>query len=289
MKRFYILLLVLFTFFNANKAKSQDQEIGLILGVTEYLGDLTYSHVDWQESKFGFGALYRYYFSPRVNFKGGVYLGWVSGYDQDGQPDESGRPYGRNLSFKSHVFDATAQIEYNILPFISGNRTRFWSPYVFAGISVFNFNPKTEYQGDMIELQPLGTQGQNTGLPGYEGPYNLTQFSIPYGFGIKYSFRNATTSSGFNMYLWNIGVYVSQNKTFTDMLDDVGGKYPDFTKLDGGVNGLAAKLSDRGPEIGSPPRTAGGLRGNPDENDAYMWIGFTISRTLRGGGSCYCF
>ena len=95
--------------------------------------------------------------------------------------------------------------------------------------------------------------------------------------------------SGFNMYLWNVGVYVSQNKTFTDMLDDVGGKYPDFTKLDGGVNGLAAKLSDRGPEIGSAPRTAGGLRGNPDENDAYMWIGFTISRTLRGGGSCYCF
>jgi len=271
-------------------AKSQDKEVGLIVGITEYLGDLTWVHVTWKETKPGFGALYRYYFNPRLNFKGGLYYGWISGWDGNKDTDPPGQAYLRNVSFKSHVLDFTAQIEYNILPFISGNKLRNWAPYVFAGISVFNFSPKAELDGTWYKLQPLGTEGQ--GLPGYEAKYALTQFSIPYGFGIKYSFKRPTTSRGLNLYLWNIGIYISQNKTFTDHLDDIGGIYPDFTLLDGGVNGITTRLSDReGSFVGGnyvPVRTPGTVRGNPDANDAYMWFGFTISKTFRKN-TCFCF
>jgi len=274
-------------------AKSQDKEVGLIIGITEYLGDLTWAHVSWNETKPGFGALYRYYFNPRFNFKGGLYYGWISGWDGNKDADPPGQAYTRNVSFKSHLLDFTAQIEYNILPFISGNKLRNWAPYVFAGISVFNFAPKAELNGTWYKLQPLGTEGQ--GHAGYEPKYSLTQFSIPYGFGLKYSFKRPVNSRALNLYLWNIGIYVSQNKTFTDHLDDIGGRYPNWNDLLGGldaVNGIAAQLSDReGSIVGGsyvPVRTPGTVRGNPDANDAYMWFGFTISKTFRKN-TCFCF
>ncbi|NLJ08302.1 MAG: outer membrane beta-barrel protein [Sphingobacteriales bacterium] len=291
MKNFFrISLVIVASTLFLTPARSQDKEIGLIVGITEYLGDLTWAHVTWKETKPGFGALYRYYFNPRLNFKGGVYMGWISGWDGNKDADPPGQAYLRNISFKSHVLDFTAQVEYNILPFISGNKLRNWAPYVFAGISVYNFSPKAELDGTWYKLQPLGTEGQ--GLPGYEPKYSLTQFSIPYGFGIKYSFKRPRNSRQLNLYLWNIGLYVSQNKTFTDHLDDIGGKYPDFTLLDGGVNGITAQLSDReGTWVGGnyvPNRAPGSLRGNPDANDMYMWFGFTISKTFRKN-TCFCF
>ncbi len=287
-----LALLIIFSFLfslNGNKVIAQDHEAGIVLGAAQYLGDLTYTHVTWSETKYNLGGIYRYYFSPKINFKGAVYYGKISGSDNNKSASLTNTA-GRHLSFQSDLMEFTAQVEYNILPFISGNRVRFWSPYVFGGISAYKFNPKADLNGTLYELQPLGTEGQ--GLPGYEPKYSLTQISIPYGFGIKFSFRRPTSSRALNLYLWNIGIFVQQNKTFTDHLDDVGGVYPDFSLLDGGTDGIAAQLSDRqGTWVNGnyvPVRGIGSNRGNPQADDMYMWLGFTITKTFRKN-TCFCF
>jgi len=291
MKRISKIFIIIMFSFTGFSSFSQDNEAGLVLSGAEYLGDLSWKHVTWEETKFGIGGIYRYYITPKFNFKGAVYYGQIEGSDVN-KADyvNEGAAFDRNLSFKSHLLEFTAQVEYNILPFISGNKLRNWAPYVFGGISVYNYNPKAEFNGDWVELQPLGTEGQ--GLSNYGPKYKLTQISIPYGFGIKYSFKRPTSSRGLNLYLWNIGVFVQQSKTFNDHLDDVGGQYPDYTILDGGVNGITAQLSDRSGTFVNgtytPLRTVGSDRGNPDADDMYMWLGFTITKTFRRN-TCFCF
>jgi len=61
-----------------------------------------------------------------------------------------------------------------------------FSPYVFAGIAVYHFNPFTfDSTGAKIYLQPLSTEGE--GLQQYPNvkQYNLVQMAIPFGAGIK--------------------------------------------------------------------------------------------------------
>ena len=287
------LLAITLISFLTTSVNAQDKEIGVNIGVTEYLGDLTYSHVSWNESKLGGGLFYRHYFSPRLNFKIGFYYGNISGWDGNKDSSIAGAAYNRDFEFYSHLVDIHAQFEYNILPFISGNKLRNWSPYIFGGVSVFNFNPKREFEGVVYNLQELGTSGQ--GRPGYGPKYALTQVSIPYGFGIKYSFKRPRTSSQLNLYLWNISVFISQNKTFTDFLDDVGDYYPDIVNdfnMGNPTDQIAAQLSDRlgtlANGVFTPHYAVGYNRGNPDYKDAYMWLGFSISKTFRKN-TCFCF
>ena len=63
-------------------------------------------------------------------------------------------------------------------------------------------------------MQPLTTEGQASG-------YGLTQFSIPFGGGIRYRVsRN-----------FDAALELGWRKTFTDYLDDVSGTYTDVANL----------------------------------------------------------
>jgi hypothetical protein len=259
-----------------------DKEVGVLLALTQYNGDLTNAN-GFSPRDYGGAIIFRYYFNPRIDFKANVFYGYISGSDWQDNPHIAGIPYNRNLSFKSHILDISTQIEINILPFISGHRKRNWSPYIFGGIAVFNFNPQAEYLGKWYDLQPLGTEGQGTLWGGPK--YKLTAFSIPYGIGFKYGFkRSANWRSLLNLEMWNIGIELSQRKTFTDHLDDVGGYYPESLSVFG-TNDIAKALCDRSGEVGAPPRIKEGQkfvpRGNSAYNDYYMWYGITITKTFR--------
>lgn len=258
------LLLVAFacSFF----AKAQDHEVGLFLGTANYQGDLTQKHITLKETKPAFGLLYRYYFSPRLNFRANANLGWIEGDDQnyaDIMPRQR-----RNLSFRSHVAEFAAGLELNILPYVSGSQRYKWTPYVYGGVAVFNFKPKTEYSGQMWDLNALGTEGQT--IDPNKTKYGLTQISIPYGAGVKFSVGK----------LWNIGLEVGQRKLFTDYLDDVSSEYPDIDALTA-HNPTAGALSDRRQELGFPHATPGNQRGNPNKMDMYVFGGLTITKTIR--------
>ncbi|MBX9732653.1 MAG: outer membrane beta-barrel protein [Chitinophagaceae bacterium] len=122
----------------------------------------------------------------------------------------------RNLNFKTTLWETNFTIQYDFLNMNSEDY--FLSPYVFAGFGLMHMNPWTyDRNGVKRFLRGYHTEGQ--GLPSYpeRKEYNLFNFQIPFGAGIKYAINE------------NVNVYVELafRKLFTDYLDDVGNTYPD--------------------------------------------------------------
>jgi hypothetical protein len=147
-----------------------------------------------------------------------------------------------------------------------------YTPYMFIGLGVSRINPQTDYNGELIDLQPLGTEGQGSSLNSSD-PYSLTQLVIPFGVGFKINVTKRIA----------VSVEYGLRKTFTDYLDDVGGSYVnnDLLLLENG--NLAAQLADR--SLGES--RAYGPRGNSATKDWYSTFGATISFSLGKPGKCF--
>jgi hypothetical protein len=180
----------------------------------------------------------------------------------------------RNLNFKSTITEFQLGAEYNFFRLEGKSIT----PYIFAGIALFHYNPYTyDSAGTKTFLQPLSTEGQ--GLAAYPDNkvYNLTQFSIPFGAGIKLQLDDN----------WQIGIEVGLRKTFTDYLDDVSNNYVDYNSLLSAKGSKAVELAYRGDEVlnGTAYPTDGTQRGNPKTNDWYYFSGIRISKQLNNKAS----
>jgi len=142
-----------------------------------------------------------------------------------------------------------------------------------GGINIMRMNPKARYNGEWIELQPLGTEGQGSSLTTAPKKYSLNQIVIPFGIGIKV---NLSHHSSFSM-------EYGFRKTFTDYLDDVSGLYPDLSVLDP----LARELSDRARNPEGINQSSYGLqRGNPADKDWYTVFGFSITYEFFSDSTC---
>lgn len=176
----------------------------------------------------------------------------------------------RNLSFKSPLMEFSLTGEINILGYDSQYLTRVFSPYAFMGISYYRFNPQAELNGEWVDLQPLGTEGQ--GLPELpeRQPYKLSGFSIPLGMGLKFALNDKI----------NIGTEIGMRKTFTDYLDDVSNNYAGDDLLIENGKETTLLLSNRS----ETPRTSANGRGNPNQKDLYIFGGLTVSINLNDNG-----
>ena len=267
-----IQFICLFLIFNAIQLNAQHFELGATVGGSNYLGDLTPSgfYTSLGETNLSVGAFVRYNILGWAAIRAGINYGKIAA--SDANANEGSQRVYRNLSFRSDIFELALTAEINLLRYEAYNLRRPFSPYLFGGIAVFKFNPQTQFNGKWYDLQPLGTEGQ--GLAGYHNKYNLTQFSIPFGFGIKFTKNDK----------WNLGFEFGMRKTFTDYLDDVSQYYPDLTEL-AEVNGqLAADLSWRTVELipeADPPHEGSG-RGDPKDLDWYIFTGFFFSANLFG-------
>ena len=122
----------------------------------------------------------------------------------------------RNLHFKSDVIELSGQIEFNFLPYETGNSLYPFTPFIFTGVSLFNYNPKAEASdGQWYALQEIGTEGQGTTSFPNRKKYALTQMSIPFGGGVKIGVADD----------FNIIIEYGLRKTFTDYIDDVSSTY----------------------------------------------------------------
>ncbi|MEM9824161.1 MAG: DUF6089 family protein [Bacteroidota bacterium] len=248
---------------------AQHLEVGLMLGGSNYEGDLAPSSVfdKLGATRVAFGGFARFNFNNYLAARLSANYAGVTADDSNASNVNSVR---RNLNFKSNILEFGLTAEINILGYQPYNLERVFSPYLFAGIALYRFNPKTEFQGQTIELQPIGTEGQ--GLPQFPERefYSLTQFSIPFGGGLKYALNDA----------WNIGVEIGLRKTFTDYLDDVSTTYVGDAEMLEARGELAAALSNRSGE----PVMAGATRGNPDVQDWYIIGGVTVSYNFLDNG-----
>jgi len=271
MKNILIILLA----FSPVFASAQFLEGGIFVGGSNYAGDLVESNVQYELDKthLAGGLLVRYNINDWVGVRGSFTYGQISGSDADATAEYRLR---RNLSFRSNIYEFAVIPEFNILGF--NPYDRYYSPYVFVGLGIFNFNPEAELDGQWYDLQPLGTEGQ--GLEGRPSQYNLTQLAIPMGIGFKYAVTE----------YWTIGVEFTGRYTFTDYLDDVSTTYADRTELLQFRGEIAANLANRtGEYLGTEPvNTPDAIRGATN-GDWYSWSGITITYNFMDGfgGSKY--
>lgn len=234
-------------------------ESGGWVGTAHYFGDLN-TNFNLKKPGLAAGIVFRYNFNERVCMKLGGSFGQVRADDAD---SDNIFERGRNLNFQSNIWDGTGQFEFNFLPYIHGSKDQFFSPYLLAGLSVYNFNPMTEYQGELVELRPLGTEGQFKGEE-----YSSTQAAFAYGGGVKLSLG----------YYWSINVEISARKLFTDYLDDVSTTYPDPDDVENLRGPLAADLTDRSIDLpGVEERfEPGRQRGNEFNNDVFVFSSVSL-------------
>jgi hypothetical protein len=257
------IALVFALFFIVQTSYSQFR-LGIFGGLSNYQGDLV--DKPYKSSKAAFGLTGTFPISERFGIRAGITFAKIAGADSLADKPEL---LARNLSFQSKITEFSVAGEYNIFN-LSQIR---WTPYVFAGLAVFHFDPYTyDEAGTQTYLKPLTTEGQ--GLPGYPKAYSLTQFSIPFGGGIKYAISERV----------HLGLEAGLRKTFTDYLDDVSNGYADPNDLLAGNGQRSVDLSYRGDEVGFPDYPVKGFtRGNPKSKDYYYFTGLHLSFALGSG------
>lgn len=241
-------------------------------GLATYQGDLQGKTIDFSQSKPAFGVGVLYELSNKFLLRTAFTYGNIEAADEKNTKGK-GIEF-RNLRFNSAITEFHIGAEYNFFRLEGKSIT----PYVFGGVAVFHYNPYTfDSIGNKIFLQPLSTEGQGVAAYPNNKPYNLTQFAIPFGAGIKLQINDN----------WQFGVEVGLRKTFTDYLDDVSNNYVDYNTLLLAKGKKAVELAYRGDEILNAPLypTDGTQRGNSKTDDWYYFSSIRISKKLNNKAS----
>lgn len=269
--------------------KTSSLEFGLIAGFSHYNGDLVKTAFESRAMKPSFGLITRYTPQQRFTIRLSAQYGQIEGRDDWYNDDISKR---RNLSFESDLWDFTGAFEYNFRTLDRRVKSGV-IPYIYSGFSVFKFNPKAEFNydpsgqmsayltpavyveladrdGEMVELQPLGTEGQVTTEFNDRERYALTQVAIPVGAGLKFKLSHN----------WIVGVDYGMRFTFTDYMDDVSETYVDPQRLVGQYGPMSAAMADRSEVLHD--ELLDNRRGDPDVKDTYGFFGVTIMYRIYG-------
>lgn len=249
--------------FSLGNLLCQSFGIGCFYGGSSYLGEMQQTYYDADESKPAYGVHARLSFNKNIGLRIQYMNTTLSG--NDGNQIEREMVL-RNLNFSTQLHELGLIGELTLINFgIDREKIRARS-FLFGGVAGIHFNPRAMYQGEWIDLQPLGTEGQN--LNEDMTPYEKTAIVYPLGMGFEF---NLTQKISF-------GVEVKYQFTNTDYLDDISGYYPDIEALEE-VNPMAAQLSFRTPEMIDNYRhnPMGELRGDHRKNDTYLFFGATAS------------
>jgi Domain of unknown function (DUF6089) len=257
-----LLLCVQVHAWSQNEDFSKEPSLSFLGGLMNYQGDLNPNSFTVGHSKFSAGLGIRQPLSRWFTARAGFVIGKLEAADR------YNRDYlkPRNLSFFTSIKEIHAGLEFH---FMNISKTRF-TPYIYGGIAIFHFNPWSyDDDGNKTFLQPLSTEGQ--GIPEFpsQKPYKLTQFSLPFGVGIKYAVSDKVI----------IGLEFSQRKTFTDYLDDVSSFYVDRTTLLAAKGPKAVEMAYRGLSTSAPGASYpahGEQRGTPSEMDWYYFTGLNV-------------
>ncbi len=299
--RLSLLLLLIFPLTDAfgQPWKFYRHEVRFGLGASNFLGELGGANQEGTHGlkDFEFNMTrpavevgYSYFLSPLFKLRGNLVYGRLNGDDK--LTKERFRN-NRNLHFRSPIIELAGMVEFHPFGerFDKANRMRgtkggstlgYWSPYIAAGIGGFWFNPKAKSptSGKWVALQPLGTEGQ--GLPGGPAPYKRIGLCIPLSIGVNYALSRE----------WSIGFEMGGRITFTDYIDDVSGNYYDNAAIRAAKGNEAAHFAD--PNLGLippfadghyiyDPTKAGMQRGQPDQNDRYLFAIISVHyRFLKG-------
>jgi hypothetical protein len=320
MKRF-LFLLVLFVAFGI-EAKGQlwtreRQFVFFSMGASGFMGDLGGADkIGTQDFRdFDFRAIrpagklgYRYFINYDLAVTGNLAFGYVSGDDSHTQ-----EPFrnNRNINFRSPVLETSVQGEYFF--YTDGRigarhrdqtRTIGWigyrfRAYLFAGIGAFYFSPQGYFSGQQYlqlnhatipesqlpadgwyRLRPLSTEGQGFSEFPTRKKFSPVNIAIPMGIGVTLALSRE----------WSIGLEYGFRKTFTDYMDDVSTTYVDPAVY--AANFSSPQTIALGEFFSNPtnyshtpydPTLPGYQRGNPHNDDAYMFLFLSVHYKIVSG------
>lgn len=284
------LILIFGFWLLASAAFSQYKwDFGAMAGAANYLGEFGGKEktrrdfildLKLSQTRSALGGFARYKLNPDIYLRGSLSWDRVSGADN--LSTNPGR-VGRNLSFRDDIYEASVVGQYVFYDVADLGRTYRYSndfkAYVFTGVSGFYMNPKAQYEGSWVALQPLHTEGQGL-APDAPKSYSLYQIAVPAGAGFFFTFKKK----------YRIGWEFNWRTTFTDYIDDASTKYPAAGVLASGST--AAILSNRNPELQPYPDgstlpdyrnyVAGAKRGDPTHKDSYLSTTINASYAIKG-------
>ncbi len=215
--RFLVIFFLVTGFCTISSA--QKFSVGLQAGVSFYDGDLSQPEFikNLSFSRPAIGALIRYEIVKPLSVRAGVIKGQVRANDTKSTLNWQ---HERGIYFQSDILEFNLIVEFEPLKLFNENYDFPISPYLFIGASYFKFNPQSYYNGRLVDLQPLGTEGQ--GMPGYPDntKYELQSLALPFGFGLRATWGN-----------FIIDLEYGTRKTGTDYLDDTSAEYVSFEEL----------------------------------------------------------
>jgi len=281
-----VIALFCVIFCNVNKTEAQVLEVGVTGGLSSYYGDLN-PIIPFNQAKFGFGGMVRYYQSSRWAFRFAYSNMTITATDE-----KVGIKPERGLGFKTNLNDFSLIAEFNFLDYITGSRRNFITPYLFAGVSFVTFNPKAldgtelyniltdvnsykDKDGNVIHADGTityvdtnnpshGDFNQNASENGGE-KYSRFSGSLPFGLGVKYSVNR------------RIGLALEWRVhwAWTDWLDDCSGYYPYWNDGDAWAQYAdpSGKITEQlgGNDIGFLQR------GDSVKYDFYSFLNFTVA------------
>lgn len=249
------------------KKKSKYSSASLIIGTSTYVGDLDPENslvapaIRFTRTHLGGCVTQR--MTPRISVRGNLTWSRIKGSDiavnNQSDPEDYAR-YVRNLSFRNDIYTLNAEVVIDLFENRRGLERRVhYTPYGFVGVGGFYHNPKAELNGEWVKLQPLGTEGQYLDGVGDSKPYKRVQFEVPFGVGFRYKIGM----------VWDIAFDMTWHRTFTDYIDDVGGKYVDKANFEQGSN--AYLLSDRAAELDIADGNVNGV-GKYTSPDGHVYV-----------------
>jgi hypothetical protein len=253
------------------------KELQIGIGATQFNGDLggsvgvgrdySLKDIDVQATGLAGWLGYRQRFHPYFATTTSLCLFQLKGDDK--WSEEPTRNM-RSLNFKSLSFEVQQRLEFIFaanekfgslfnLPGNYSKKSRSQQYYVFAGLGMLYFNPKSEYiDGSMVALRPLKTEGQSS-------MYSPLTLTIPTGVGFRMGVSR----------MWRVGLELAYVKTFSDYVDDVSTTYANPTQFS---SAEAAYFSN--PVAGNPIFNPGEKRGDSNQKDAYYHVNLIVTRNL---------
>jgi hypothetical protein len=300
MIRFSIMIFLFFSFLTANSQawKRERMEVSGGLGVANFLGDLGGSSseggnygpqdLDFSASRYVINGSFRYYLRPNMAARASLSYAKLAGDDADSKNETR---KDRGLKFRAPIIEVAAIYEFYFLSERTKGMYRLrgskglkklkMDGYLFVGLGLFYFNPKGQAEdGSWHAVQPLGTEGQTAGNG---SKYSRIQGTVPLGIGFKKKIDRKLS----------LGLEFGVRMTTTDYIDDVSDTYYEQDKIkaaNGSDGDLAAYLANPNENNGWPSVTYnqddGSVseyqqRGDPTNNDTYMFATLSISYKLR--------
>ena len=251
----FLLILSCLAVFSQAKAQFDDPktlEVGPHVGASYYMGDLNPLY-PFAMSDLQYGLVVRYNEDMRWTFRFDYSHATVKASDE-----KIGWRPERNLNFLSKINDFSLMAEFNFIEYYTGNPKKNVSPYIFGGISVFQYTAYADVNGTLVDLSDHLTEAAPVDPKWYDKAFGKTSpigVSIPFGMGVKFSLSRHMAAT----------VEWRMQKTLTDYLDDVATVYPEQHAIYRDEEGNEYDLTDP-----TGNYDVGQQRGNSAFND---WFG----------------